>query len=324
MPEPPVLVALGGNALLKPHEVLCAADQYEAVARTSRMLADVFEASPGGLVITHGNGPQVGSLLIQNEDARRDVPPMPLDVLGAESQGQIGYMLQQGMSNELARRGVHVPVVTLLTRTLVDATDPAFQSPTKPVGPFYSQAESDWLAREKRWVMREQPDGWRRVVPSPDPLEIIEAPVVACMVDQGYVVVAAGGGGVPVARGEGGLVGLEGVVDKDLASQRLASAIGVRRMLILTTVRHVMRGFGTPAEEPLTQLGCAEARRMVTEGELRAGSMAPKVEAACRFVEAGGELAVIARLDEAADALDGAAGTRIWAESCGGRDGGGS
>jgi carbamate kinase len=308
--RPGILVALGGNALLKSHEFMCAADQYDAIGRTCRMLGDLIETGDR-LVLTHGNGPQVGSLLIQNDDARRDVPPMPLDVLGAESQGQIGYMLQQGLSAEMGRRGIHRPVVALLTRTLVDAEDPAMHLPSKPVGPFYSSTEAEWLEREKHWAMRVQEEGWRRVVPSPDPIEILEAPVVASLAEEGCIVIAAGGGGVPVARSGGGFAGVEGVVDKDLASQRLATAVGVERMLILTTVRHVMRGFGTPAEEPIADLSCGEARRMIGAGELGAGSMLPKVEAACRFVEAGGEWAVIAQLDEAAEALEGNAGTRV-------------
>jgi carbamate kinase len=305
-----ILVALGGNALLKAHEVGSAAEQLGTVARTSRVLGAMVE---GGrtLVLTHGNGPQVGSLLIQNEDARRDVPAMPLDVLGAESQGQIGYMLQQGLSNELGRRGIRREVITLLTQTVVDPDDPAFGDPTKPVGPYYTAAEADELARDKDWVMREEPDGWRRVVASPDPIEIVEAPTIARLVAECCVVIAVGGGGVPVARTPAGLVGLEAVVDKDLASERLATAIGAKRLLMLTTVHHVVRDFGEPSAEPIESMTVAQARALAAAGQFGRGSMGPKVEAACRFVEAGGECAGIAHLDEAAEAMEGSAGTRI-------------
>lgn len=310
MPEGVVLVALGGNALLKAHEFGSAAEQFATIARTCRVLGAMVE---GGrtLVLTHGNGPQVGSLLIQNEDARRDVPPMPLDVLGAESQGQIGYMLQQGLANELERRGVRREVITLLTQTIVDPSDSAFGDPTKPVGPYYTASEAAELARDKRWIMREESDGWRRVVASPDPIEIVEAPTIARLVAECCVVIAAGGGGVPVARTTAGLEGVEAVVDKDLASERLATAIGAKRLIMLTTVRYVMRDFGTPSAEPIETMGADEARALAAAGQFARGSMGPKVEAACRFVEAGGEYAAIAHLDEAAEAMEGSAGTRI-------------
>lgn len=305
-----VLVALGGNALLKAHEVGSAAEQLATIARTSRMLGAMVE-SGRTLVLTHGNGPQVGSLLIQNEDARRDVPPMPLDVLGAESQGQIGYMLQQGLTNELARRGIPREVITLLTQTVVDPDDPAFGDPTKPVGPYYTASEAADLARDKRWVMREQPEGWRRVVASPDPIEIVEAPTIARLVAGCCVVIAAGGGGVPVARTSAGLAGVEAVVDKDLASERLATAIGAKRLVMLTTVHHVMKDFGTPSAAPIDTMNVAGARSLLASGQLGRGSMGPKVEAACRFVQSGGECAVIAHLDEAVQAMEASAGTRI-------------
>lgn len=305
-----VFVALGGNALLKPHELCNAADQFAIVERTCTALATVVE-SGHPLVISHGNGPQVGSLLIQNDDARRDVPPMPLDVLGAESQGQIGYMLQQGMANELARRGVVRPVVTVLTQTLVRADDPAFGNPTKPVGPFYTAAEADVLTRDKKWDMCQTSDGWRRVVPSPDPIEVVEAGTIAAMVASGCVVIAVGGGGVPVVATERGLAGVEAVVDKDLASERLATAMRIRDFLILTTVRHVMKDYGTPSEIPLASLAAAEARELMRQGQFSTGSMGPKVLSAVRFVEGGGQRAVIAHLDEIDAALEGAAGTRF-------------
>jgi carbamate kinase len=310
VPEGVVLVALGGNALLKAHEVGSAAEQFATIARTCRVLGAIVERGRT-LVLTHGNGPQVGSLLIQNDDARRDVPPMPLDVLGAESQGQIGYMLQQGLANELDRRGVRREVITLLTQTVVDPDDAAFGDPTKPVGPYYTASEAADLSREKRWAMREEPDGWRRVVASPDPIEIVEAPTIARLVAECCVVIAVGGGGVPVARTAEGLEGLEAVVDKDLASERLATAIAAKQLLMLTTVHHVMKDFGTPSAEPIEAMTVEEARALAAAGQFGRGSMGPKIEAACRFVAAGGECAVIAHLDDAAEAMEGSTGTRI-------------
>jgi carbamate kinase len=256
----------------------------------------------------------VGNILIQNDLAARLVPPMPMDVCGAETQGQIGYLLQQALHNHLRRLGAAAPVVALLTEVVVDDDDPAFHSPSKPVGPFYPEARARELSIEQGWAMREDAGrGWRRVVPSPDPLEIVQLEVIARTLESGALVVCGGGGGIPVIRHrDGSLHGVEAVIDKDLAAARLAAALGADLLLILTDVANVCIGYGTPDQSPLGTVTVDELVALQAGGEFSAGSMGPKVEAAVRFAGGGGT-AVIASLRDVTAALRGAAGTRVTA-----------
>lgn len=306
-----VVVALGGNALLRRG----AEDTIEEMRGSARFAAErIAEIAAAGweVVVTHGNGPQVGRILLQNEAARGWVHPMPLDVCGAESQGQIGYLLQVAIGDVFYERGMERPVATVLTLTRVRPDDPAFKNPTKPVGPFYEQDEAERLGQERGYTMApDAHDGWRRVVPSPAPYSIVEAPVIRSLVADGVIVIASGGGGAPVVEDGPRLVGVEGVVDKDLAASILARDVEASVLLVLTDVKSVQRGYGTDHAEPLERLSPAEARAMLEAGEFGAGSMGPKVQAAIDFVEAGGARAVIADLEDALEAVAGRAGTTI-------------
>jgi len=306
-----VVVALGGNALLRRGQE----DSYENMFASARNAAEkVADIAAAGweVVVTHGNGPQVGRILLQQEAARGWVTPMPLDVCGAESQGQIGYLLQVTIGDVFFEREMERPVATVLTLTRVRPDDPAFADPTKPVGPFYEEEEAKRLAAERGWVMKPDPHGgWRRVVPSPDPYSIVEASVIRQLVADGVIVIAAGGGGVPVLDVGPRLVPAEGVIDKDLAAAILARDVEAPTLLILTDVPHVMRGFGTDRAEPIEEMTAAQARELLAAGEFGAGSMGPKVQASVGFVRGGGERAVIAELSDAVAALRGDAGTTI-------------
>lgn len=306
-----VVVALGGNALLRRGQE----DTFENLYRSSRSAAEsIADIAVSGweVVVTHGNGPQVGRILLQQEAARRWVHPMPLDVCGAESQGLIGYLLQVTIGDVFFERGMERPVATVLTLTRVRPDDPAFDAPTKPIGPFYEEAEANELAATQGWVMRADPHGgWRRVVASPDPYSIVEAPVIRRLVADGVIVIASGGGGIPVIEEGPRLIGREGVVDKDLAAAILARDVEASTLLILTDVEAVQRAFGTEGAEPIERMTAAEARAMLADGEFGAGSMGPKVDAAARFVEQGGRRAAIGDLDDAVAVLSGGSGTSI-------------
>jgi carbamate kinase len=307
-----VLIALGGNAILKHEEKGTAEEQFENVRKTCvhlvRLIRDGYR-----IAITHGNGPQVGDILLKNELSRDDLPAMPLDVCGAQSQGMIGYMLQQSMCNELKKARIDLPVVSLVTQTIVDEGDEAFIHPTKPIGPFYSASEAEGLRRERGWTMIEDSGrGYRRVVPSPSPREIVEKGTIRRLFEGGAVVIAVGGGGVPVVAREGGrLEGVVAVIDKDLGAQIFANVIGAETLLMLTDVSRVSLNYGKPDQLDLGEMTVAEAERYLREGHFAAGSMAPKVEAAIRFLKAGGERAVISSLEEASEALAGKAGTTL-------------
>jgi carbamate kinase len=263
-------------------------------------------------VVTHGNGPQVGRILLQQDAARGVVHPMPLDVCGAESQGQIGYLLQVAIGDVFYERGTERPVATVLTFTRVRADDPAFQAPTKFIGPYYEEHEAELMSSQQGWHMAEDPHGgWRRVVPSPSPYSIVEAPVITQLVADGVIVIASGGGGVPVLDVGASLVGVEAVVDKDLAGAILARDVGAKVLLDLTDVDGVYRGWGTDERTLVERLTLEEARDMLATGQLGAGSMGPKVQAAVDFLTAGGDRAVIASLDDATEAIEGRAGTQI-------------
>jgi carbamate kinase len=306
-----VVIALGGNALLRRGDE----DSAEVMRKNARMAAErVADIAEQGweLVVTHGNGPQVGRILLQNEAARDWVHPMPLDVCGAESQGQIGYLLQVTIGDVFYERGMERPVATVLTFTRVPPDDPAFRDPTKPIGPHYEEEEARGLAEERGWRVAPTPEGqWRRVVPSPRPYSIVEAPVIRQLAEAGTIVIGGGGGGVPVIEEGPRLVGVEAVVDKDLAACILARDVGAEVLLICTDVEGVYDRYGEPDQRLIERLDAEQALRMIEDGTLPAGSMGPKVEAAARFASEGGGRAVVCSLDDAPEALQGRAGTTI-------------
>jgi carbamate kinase len=305
-----VVVALGGNALLRRGADDTFEEMYRACREAAERIVDIA-ATGWEVVVTHGNGPQVGRILLQQEAARSSVQPMPLDVCGAESQGQIGYLLQVTIGDVFFEREMERPVTTVLTLTRVHADDPAFSDPTKFVGPFYDEVEARVLESDRGFVMKPDPHGgWRRVVPSPKPYSIVETPVVRQLVSDGVVVIAGGGGGVPVIEEGPRLIGKEGVVDKDLAAAILATEVEASTLLILTDVKKVQRGYGSFMPEDIDRMTVREATAMLRKGEFGAGSMGPKVEAAATFARTGGR-AVIAELADATAALAGEAGTQI-------------
>jgi len=307
-----VLVALGGNAILKHKERGTAEEQFGNVKRVCKHLVGLIKDGYK-LAITHGNGPQVGDILLKNERLRDVLPPMPLDVCGAQSQGMIGYMLQQSMRNEMDRSGINIPVVSLVTQTLVDENDGAFRKPTKPIGTFYTAREAEMLRKEKRWTMVEDSGrGYRRVVPSPKPKEILEKDAIRTLFESGAIVIAVGGGGIPVVvKDDGSLEGVVAVIDKDLSAKIFASDVGAEVLLMLTDVEKVFLNYGKSNQSDLDEVSIIEAKRFLREGHFAAGSMAPKVEAAIEFVEAGGEKAVISSLEMGRKALEGKAGTTV-------------
>jgi carbamate kinase len=298
---PLVVAALGGNALLQRDERPDAETQRRNVKRAAVALADVARSFE--LVVTHGNGPQIGLLALQSE-ACRDVRTYPLDVLGAETEGMIGYLLEQELGNELPDR----VVVSLLTQVVVDALDPAFRSPAKPIGPVYAEADAHRLATERGWTVARDGEGWRRVVASPAPRSIVELPAIRTLLDAGAVPIAAGGGGIPVVVDvQGGRHGVEAVVDKDWSAALLARQLGAATLLLLTDVDAVMHDWGKRKATPIREASVAELRRL----ELPAGSMRPKVDAACWFVSTTGGDAVIGALDDAVAMVHGERGTRV-------------
>ncbi len=306
-----VLIALGGNAMTAPDGRATPADQLAAIARAVEPIAELA-ARGDEVLLTHGNGPQVGNLLVKNELAAAVVPPVTLDWCDAQTQGTIGFILLNALDRALAARGVARPTAALVTRTLVDADDPGLTRPTKPIGRYLPADEVQLLIEHGQVWEDRGPRGWRRVVASPDPVEVVDAPAVAALIAAGFVVVANGGGGIPVVRDpDGTLRGVEAVIDKDLGAALLARTAGADALVIATDVEHVMLGYGTPDARPLTEVTVAEARRYAAEGQFASGSMGPKMEAACRFVEAGGGRAVICSLDAIAKAVDGGAGTQI-------------
>jgi carbamate kinase len=306
-----VTVALGGNAILRRGDRGTAEEQAVHVRSTAKELVRLIEEGRR-ILITHGNGPQVGDILVQNEAAKDLVPQMPLDICGAESQGMIGYMLQQSLEGELRDRRVDTPVVTVLTQVLVDRADPAFKKPTKPIGPFYTAEQSRRL-EAKGWAMIEDSGrGYRRVVPSPTPREIVEGRTISSLFKEGTLVIAAGGGGIPVVREGGGkLRGVEAVLDKDRTAALLASTMGTRTLLILTDVDGVYLDYNGPGRRSLETMNVRMCERHLKEGQFPPGSMGPKIESAIAFLKAGGEKAIIASLEKAEDALAGRSGTTI-------------
>jgi carbamate kinase len=296
-----LVVALGGNALLRRGEPLTAETQRRRAGEAMNLVAEL--AGDDDVVLTHGNGPQVGLLALQAL-AYTDVPPYPLDVLGAETEGMIGYVLEQELQNRLPGRSA----VTILTQVVVDRDDPAFAAPSKPIGPVYTEEQAHRLARERGWAIAEDGEHFRRVVPSPQPLRIVELSAIRILVDAGALVVCAGGGGIPVVLdGAGSLHGVEAVIDKDLAAELLARSLDADFLLMLTDVPAVMRNWGSESATPIARATPPELRSL----EFANGSMGPKVEAACRFVEATGGTAAIGSLEDAVRIVAGEAGTIV-------------
>lgn len=307
-----MMVALGGNAILRYKDKGTAEEQLRNVRRTAATLVDMVKEGRM-IAVTHGNGPQVGDIILKNELAKGRLPMMPVDICGAESQGMIGYMLQQSLRNELEDNDMDIPVATVITQTVVDPNDPSFERPEKPIGPYYTKEEAEQIVAEKGWSMMEEPGrGHRRVLPSPRPLDIIESDIIRKMFDGGTIVIAGGGGGVPVVRDiDGRLKGIEAVVDKDHTAELLATCLGVDTLLILTDVDNAYVDHEGPGRRPIGKIGTREARKLLSEGHFGKGSMRPKVEAAIDFVEAGGKLCIITSPERARDALRGEAGTIV-------------
>ena len=303
-----IVIALGGNALGN-----TPAEQLALVTGTAKPIVDLIEQG-NQVIIAHGNGPQVGMInlgMSTAAEAGAIKSDMPFPECGAMSQGYIGYHLQNAINNELTARGIRKPVGTLVTQVLVDEADPAFQKPSKPIGAFYTKEAADKLAAEKGYTMIEDAGrGYRQVVPSPKPVDVVEKDMVNTLVDAGYVVITVGGGGIPVIRKDGRLVGTPAVIDKDFASAKLAELVKADKLVILTAVDRVAINWGKPDQKSLESMTVAEAERYCGEGHFAPGSMLPKVQAAVGFAQAGGE-AIIASLEKAADALVGKSGTRV-------------
>ena len=313
MNEQTIVIALGGNAILQPGQKGTAQEQMENIATACEHLTEIISSGKYRVVITHGNGPQVGNVLLQNEAASSLVPVMPLDICGAATQGTMGYMIQQTLANHLRAADLKHNITTVVTQVIVDKNDPAFDKPTKPVGPFYKKEEAQQLREERGWVIvKDSGRGYRRVVPSPKPLKIQESRIINGMLNSGEIVIAVGGGGIPVVRERNrSLRGIEAVIDKDLAAEQLSKDIDADIFMVLTDVEQVMLNYGKEDEMGIAQMTVAEAEKYLAEGQFGEGSMKPKVEAGFNFVKSGGDKMIITSLDKASKALQGKAGTII-------------
>ena len=308
------VLALGGNAILPAKGPATIEEQFRVTEATMAQVLALLRSGEQ-VILTHGNGPIVGNILIRNEAAADTIPPTPLYICGADSQGGIGLMLQQALHNVSNREGIDTHTVTVVTQTVVDPNDPAFKNPTKPIGPFYTEAEAHRMEKERGWTLREDAGrGWRRVVASPDPVRIVELETIRTLVGIGQVVIAAGGGGIPVAQTPSGeYYGVEAVVDKDLAAVVLAEAVQANRLVIVTAVDRVALDFGRPSQRDLDVLTVAEAQRHLDDGQFPPGSMGPKILGAIRFIRNGGREVLITSPQMLAEALAGRGGTRIVA-----------
>jgi carbamate kinase len=305
------LIAVGGNSLIRAGEKGTVDEQLANARRTAKAIVRLLAAGLR-LVITHGNGPQVGAALLRSERAVHEAYGHPLDVCDATTQGEIGYLLQQSLCNEIEAAGLATRVVTLVTQVVVSADDPAMGRPDKPVGPFYSRADAEERALRLGWqIVEDAARGWRRVVPSPAPVAIVELDVIRTLVEAGVLVIAAGGGGIPVVRTPEGLRGVEAVIDKDRVSALLAASLGVDRFLISTDVDRVYVDYKRPSQRPLGRLTATEAERLLAAGQFPPGNMRPKMESAVRFVRGGGREAIITSCELLADAVNGDAGTHV-------------
>jgi carbamate kinase len=305
------LVAVGGNSLIRAGEKGTIAEQLANTRRTAAAIVGLIRLGYR-LVITHGNGPQVGAQLLRSERASDVAYSQTLDVCGAASQGEIGYLLAQSLRNELAAADIHVPVASLVTQTLVSKDDPAMQKPSKPIGPFYTKAVAEAKHRELGWhIVEDAARGYRRVVPSPEPIEIVELDSIRGLMEQGSLVVSTGGGGVPVVSADGALKGVEAVIDKDRASALLASKLGVDCFLISTDTDYVYLNYRKPGQSSLKRVTAAEMKKHLAAGHFPPGNMGPKVESVLRFLENGGNEAIITSFEHLCDAAQGKAGTHI-------------
>ncbi|MBN2542820.1 carbamate kinase [bacterium] len=305
------VVTIGGNSLIKDKKHQSVPDQYEAITEACYHIANMVDHGYE-VAITHGNGPQIGFILLRSELARNQIHTVPLDSCGADTQGAIGYNIQQALYNEFTKRGVDKDVVTLVTQVVVIKDDKAFLNPSKPIGPFYSQEEAEKFIAESNWNMKEDAGrGWRRVVPSPKPRKIIEIEAIRTLIQKGLVVVAVGGGGIPVIEENGMLRGIEAVIDKDYASSRLAVQLGAELLMIATAVEKVALNFKTPQQKDLDRLTLAEAERYLDEGHFAEGSMAPKIKSVIFYLKNGGKTAIITTPECIDKALRGETGTRI-------------
>jgi len=305
-----IVVALGGNAIIKKGEQGTFAQQFRNTYESMGYIAHLIRAGHQ-VVLTHGNGPQVGFIMIQAEAAAGKVPTAPLHVDVAQSQGSMGYMVAQSLINQLQAHSIDISVAAVVTQVLVNRDDPAMQHPTKPVGAFYTRERAADLERLGHAIVEDSGRGWRRVVPSPRPIRIVEADIIKELVEAGTIVVACGGGGIPVANENGTLKGVDAVIDKDLASSLLAVELKADVLMFLTTVDRVALNYNTPQQIGLDRLSLAEAQKYLSEGQFPPGSMGPKIEAAVEFVENGGEQAVVCRPESVVEALAGRAGTVI-------------
>jgi len=306
------ILAIGGNSLIKDKDHIALSSQYEAIQETSKYIAELI-AEGLKIVITHGNGPQVGFLYRRGELARHELPLIPLDICGADTQGAIGYMIQMALLNEFRRMGIEKKVAAVVTKTIVDRDDPSFQNPTKPIGSFMSEQEALAHKTEMNWqVMEDAGRGFRRVVPSPIPRKIVELDVIRLLVESGYIVIAAGGGGIPVIRNElGDLEGVEAVIDKDIGSSLLARNLGAGIFIISTPVDAVYLNFGKENQRPIRRATLAEIKQYLQEGHFKPGSMRPKIEAIIQFLEGSGKKAIITSPENLLKAIRGETGTTI-------------
>jgi carbamate kinase len=308
-----VVVAIGGNAIIQEGQRGTVEEQFANVKATCDPIIDLLEAGYQ-VVLTHGNGPQVGNVLLKVEAGAHIVPPNTLDICGAETQGNLGYIIQQSLYNRMKERGIDKKVATVVTQVVVDKDDKAFQNPTKPIGPFYTKERAEEILKEnpKVTMVEDSGRGYRRVVPSPKPIEVIEKDAVKHLVENDFLVITVGGGGIPVIYENGRLKGIEAVIDKDFASALIAAEINADYLLILTGVEQVAINFGKPDQKFLLEMSAEEAYKYMAEGQFPPGSMGPKIEASLRFIENGGQNAIITSIDKLKEALEGKTGTRIF------------
>jgi carbamate kinase len=310
------LIAFGGNVMLSANEKGTAKEQYNNARKAAKLMVDIIKKG-FELIIVHGNGPQVGNVLLQMESASDTVPAFPLDVCDAMTEGSMGYILERAILNELRKQSIDKEVVTVLTQMIVDREDSAFANPTKPIGPFYRASRANELKREDKWIMVEDAGrGFRRVVPSPKPIDVVPKKAIRTMVESGLIVIAAGGGGIPVFINSRGYVeGVEAVIDKDFASSLIAGEAGVDLFIILTGVDQVMENFGKRNAVPLERLSVNEAQKMLDEGQFPPGSMGPKISASIEYIKGGGKEVIITSSEKLRLALIGKSGTRIVNDS---------